>query len=93
VGSAFILIIIIVVATIVEALPTTIFIVVFFATSLSAILTTLLGAALTPDGVSHYVESFDWGNRVVARDDQLTTFRTFFGCFVSDDDIKARTGT
>ena len=86
VGSAFILFIFILITTVVVALLTTTFLVALFATPLLAIIAALLAAALVPDGVRHHVQSLDWSHRIVACDDQLATYRTFFGSFVSNDD-------
>jgi hypothetical protein len=58
---------------------------------LITVITTLRVAALVPNGVRHHVQSLDRSNRIVARDDQLATYRTFFGGLVSDDDAQTRT--
>ena len=47
---------------------------------------------LVPDRVSQHVQSLDWCNRVVARDDQLAAPRTLFRGLVPDHDAQARAG-
>jgi len=91
-ASVVVLIVIfLVLTTVVGSSLATTFRMAFVATTLPAIIAALLAAALVPDGVSHHVQSFDWSNRVVARDDQLTAYRTFFGGFVSNDNAQTRT--
>ena len=86
--SVFILLIIVVfvVTTVVRAFFTARFLVAFFVTSLVAIRTTLLAVAGTPNRVNHQVQNLDGVVGVVAGDDQLTTSRTFFIGFITDDD-------
>jgi hypothetical protein len=52
----------------VSLLATTL-LVVLFATPLTAVLTIFLATAVTPNGVSQYVQNLDGRNRVVALDD------------------------
>jgi hypothetical protein len=85
-ASVVVLIIIFLVLTTVVGTPLATFRMALVATALPAIITALLAGAGVPDGVSHHVQSFDWSNRAVAGDDQFTTYRTFFGCFISNDD-------
>ena len=62
-----------------------------FATSLIAIVTALLTAAIVPDRVSQDLQYLDRSIGIVALDHQLTAPGTFFGCFVPDNNTQ--TGT
>ncbi len=61
------------------------------AISFIAVIATLRVAALIPNGVRQHVQSLDWSDRIVARNDQLATYRAFFGGLVSHDDAQTRT--
>jgi hypothetical protein len=81
----------VVITTAVLAILTTAVLMTLFATPLLAILATLLAAAVVPNRVSHHVQGFDGGARIVALDDKFATSRTLFRGLVANDDAQART--